>query len=303
MNVLRNNKVGIIDIGSNTIRLCLYKNTKNILENYYTKKDFFGLQKYIYNNVDPAKAMSKMIDVVLDMNDDCKKFNVKPFIIGTSAIREISKIFDVKNYFFKHTNMELDILSTEKEGLYSFLGAVNNLKPNTKNILFDLGGGSLEVGEYHEKKLSNISSFPLGALILSMRYFNNTKNLSAGINKCTMYINSYLDQLKLSKENNDFIGIGGTIRNLGKIKSFNDKSRNDKFRINNMEIHINEIEEIIEKLMFNDNSMKDIRGLNPNRYKTILPGSIVILELLKKTGQNTIHISVEGIREGYLMSH
>ena len=55
--------------------------------------------------------------------------------------------------------------------------------------------------------------------------------------------------------------------------------------------------------MISDNSMKNIKALNPNRYKTILPGSIVILELLKKTGLNTIHISVKGIREGYLMSH
>ena len=70
-----------------------------------------------------------------------------------------------------------------------------------------------------------------------------------------------------------------------------------------MKIHITEIEEIIEKLMISDNSMKDIKALNPNRYKTILPGSIVILELLKKTGLNTINISVNGIREGYLMSH
>jgi len=281
----------------------LYKNSKNILENYYTKKKFFGLQEYIYNNVDPAKAMSKMIDVVLDMNDDCKNFNVKPFIIGTSAIREISKIFDIKNYFFEHTNMELDILSTEKEGLYSFLGAINNLKPNNKKLLFDLGGGSLEVGEYHEQKLSNFFSFPLGGLILSMRYFNDTKKLSESINRCSIYINSYFDQLKISGKKNDFIGIGGTIRNLGKIKLFNDKSNNDKFRINNLKIHINEIEEIIEKLMTPDNSIRDIKGLNPNRYKTILPGSIVILELLKKTGQDTIHISIEGIREGYLMSH
>lgn len=300
---MSDNQVGIIDIGSNTIRLCLYKNTKDILETYYTKKDFFGLQKYIYNNVDPAKAMSKMIHVVLDMNDDCKKFDVKPFIIGTSAIREISKIFDVEDYFFEHTNMKLDILSTEKEGIYSFLGAVNNLQPKKKILLFDLGGGSLEVGEYHKKKLSNICSFPLGALILSMRFFNGTKNLSQSINKCSIYVNSYLDQLKISKGNNGFIGIGGTIRNLGKIKLFNDNSNYDKSRINNMKIHITEIEEIIEKLMISDNSMKDIKALNPNRYKTILPGSIVILELLKKTGLNTINISVNGIREGYLMSH
>ena len=67
---MSDNQVGIIDIGSNTIRLCLYKNTKDILETYYTKKDFFGLQKYIYNNVPSNKFCNadeiyKMCDLIV----------------------------------------------------------------------------------------------------------------------------------------------------------------------------------------------------------------------------------------------
>ena len=40
-----------------------------------------------------------------------------------------------------------------------------------------------------------------------MRFFNGTTNLSQSINKCSIYVNSYLDQLKISKGNNGFIGI------------------------------------------------------------------------------------------------
>ena len=59
-SILKNSKSGIIDIGSNTIRLCLYTNKKSVLDNYYTQKDYFGLQKYIYNNVDPIKSIMKI---------------------------------------------------------------------------------------------------------------------------------------------------------------------------------------------------------------------------------------------------
>ena len=303
-SILKNSKSGIIDIGSNTIRLCLYTNKKNVLNNYYTQKDYFGLQKYIYNNVDPIKPIMKMISVVSDMKMESNKYGVDPFIIGTSAIREISKIVDVKKLFFEKTDIKLNILSPENEGLYSFTGAIDNLKPKNKGMLFDLGGGSLEVGDYNNKKISNISSIHLGALSLSMRFLNKNRVTSKSLNKCSSYINNSLEKINFSNEYDDLIGIGGTIRNLGKIKLVGNNSKNLKKDLNNLEITDDEIEDIIETLIISDQgSLEDIKGLNPNRYKTILPGALVIRELLKISKQKHIRISVKGIREGYIITH
>ena len=137
-----------------------------------------------------------------------------------------------------------------------------------------------------------------------MRFLNKNRVTSKSLNKCSSYINNSLEKINYSNEYDDLIGIGGTIRNLGKIKLVGNNSKNLKKDLNNLEITDDEIDDIIETLIISDQgSLEDIKGLNPNRYKTILPGALVIRELIKISKQKHIRISAKGIREGYIITH
>ena len=44
-----------------------------------------------------------------------------------------------------------------------------------------------------------------------------------------------------------------------------------------------------------------MKGLNPNRSDTILPGLLVVSEIMTKSKAKKLQISSNGLREGYML--
>src|SRR5262249_8341365 len=62
--------------------------------------------------------------------------------------------------------IEVEIIDGEQEGRYGFAGAVRGM-PVASGLLFDLGGGSLQISHFSHRELDRVLTLPLGALRLS----------------------------------------------------------------------------------------------------------------------------------------
>ena len=65
----------------------------------------------------------------------------------------------------KRYGFEIRILSGEEEARYGFLGAVGGL-PVEHGLLFDMGGGSMQITRFRQRRIQNAVSLPLGSLLV-----------------------------------------------------------------------------------------------------------------------------------------
>ena len=77
---------GVIDIGSNTIRLSVYKNVDNIVEPMMNKKRVAGLASYVDdNNIMTQKGIEKAVSVLNEYNKVIEAVGVKKVFVFATA--------------------------------------------------------------------------------------------------------------------------------------------------------------------------------------------------------------------------
>src|SRR5579859_1955002 len=138
--------------------------------------------------------------------------------VATAAVREAENGED----FIERTRQELgipvDIADGEEEARYGFHGAVHAL-PVQDGIVLDVGGGSLQLIHFRDRRLERSVSLPLGALRLNDRFLKSDPPTRGEMRALKEQVNASLEKAGIQRLQSDerMIGTGGTIRNLAKV--------------------------------------------------------------------------------------
>ncbi len=282
----------VIDTGYNSTRLCLYQvfpnetfriigSTKSFLRLGEGLKEGYPISE---EKVKEAEALFRGFRRVIE-----KKKVEEVKLLGTSAFRYASNGQEVAKRLSEAVGVEMRVLSGEEEGRLSFLGTVNSL-PIDSGVVFDLGGGSLEVVYFSSREVKEVYHFRLGALRLS-REIKDEKELRKKVR-------SELSVLK--KVDGPLIGAGGNVRALGKmdlkLSAFPLKSTHG------YELHAKEVSKY-SNVLFNldPEERANLPGISRERAYTVATASVVVDELLKAVGAEKVVISAFGLREGALL--
>jgi exopolyphosphatase/guanosine-5'-triphosphate,3'-diphosphate pyrophosphatase len=115
---------GIVDLGSNTIRLSIYKYENGRTELMLSKKSVAGLLGYVTNGVLNAKGIAKACSVLNNFKDILTHFHIEnAFIFATASLRNISNAEEVLKAIKAFTGYDVDVLSGEDEAKLDFYGA------------------------------------------------------------------------------------------------------------------------------------------------------------------------------------
>ena len=87
-------------------------------------------------------------------------------------MRNIENHADVIQIIKDKVNIEIDVLSGEEEGELSFCGSISTIKKDN-GILIDLGGGSVEIVLFKNKKIKEKYSIPVGSLKMYNEYVSD----------------------------------------------------------------------------------------------------------------------------------
>ena len=166
MKILK--RIGIIDIGSNSIRLVVFDGPKRSPLYLYNEKVFFrlGLQSFGKKAFDNAtlKAVSRIINRYVAI---CRNMEISKIIMfGTSALREANNSNVLVEVIRKKTNIGVDVISGEKEAFYAAQGILLGF-PNAEGIICDLGGNSVEFANICKKVITECNSTLLGPLAIT----------------------------------------------------------------------------------------------------------------------------------------
>lgn len=296
-------RVGIIDVGSNSMRLVIFEISKN--------RAFFPIEdiKETVRLGDGVNITGKMKESKIELgvktmmlfNEICKRNQVDEIVaFGTAALRiaENGKVMVEK--VREEVGIEIEVFSGEQEALTSFNGAINGLDIQD-GVVIDLGGSSLEVVVFRNRMPVDKISLPFGAVTLGEIGDLKDDLSRSDEEKIRKYIGEKLDEVEWLKELKGLplIGVGGTVRNIASIHT---KMIDYPLDIlHNYRMNLKDVRKVVH--LVKDKKYKEkleVEGLSKSRADLFVGAAIAVEELLNHCKMEGLIISGYGIREGVL---
>ncbi len=289
----------IIDLGSNTIRLCVYEHQGDEVKSIFEKKEMAGLVNYVENEKLSNKGIDKACDILnrfLELLNNLSVAEENIHIFATASLRNIVNTKEVTDTIHNRTMHQVEVLSGEEEATLDFIGTTKCLDVE-EGVIVDIGGGSTEIVLFEDNTIRYATSIPIGSLNM---YVRNVKKIIPKKEEREMIrktVTDHLSSLEIKKEAYPTIcGVGGTFRGISKLN-------NSIYNLPgcHIEIEASHIKAILASIK---NSHKDtlapiLRNI-PDRIHTIVPGMIIADTITDFFSSGNIIVSKYGLREGYL---
>ncbi len=155
--------VGVIDIGSNSIRLVVYDGLRRAPFPIFNEKVLCGLGRELdqTGRLAPAAIEPALenLDRFVRLADAMGVRRLDP--IATAAVREATDGAAFVEAILRRCGLEVRVISGEEEARLSALG-VGSAFPGATGLVGDLGGGSLELVVFDEGDQGAHATLPIG---------------------------------------------------------------------------------------------------------------------------------------------
>ncbi|MGL4495846.1 MAG: exopolyphosphatase, partial [Beijerinckiaceae bacterium] len=202
----RGEPLGIIDIGSNSVRLVVYEHLSRNPAQIFNEKEMAGLGRQVATTGRLADdAVEKALHALQRFRILCDAMKVKDVrVIATAAARYATNGAAFIARAEEAAGRHIELISGDREAVLSGLGVVSGFfAPD--GIVGDLGGGSLELISVDASRVGVGVSVALGGLALMDR--------SAGsLKQAERIVRDELDSLPQMQQLRDrnFYAVGGT---------------------------------------------------------------------------------------------
>lgn len=289
---------GIVDLGSNTIRLSIYHWEGQDFRLLLNKKTMAGLAGYVQGGVLSDSGILVACRTLSSYRALLDNFQVsKMHVFATASLRNISNTGEAVETIRDVTGIPVEVLSGDEEAALSFKGAVLPGGVST-GLLADIGGGSFELVSYEDMSITSACSLPVGSLSLYTRFVNGLFPTPEERKAMRAYVEEQLDRARTAGvRRSRLCGVGGTIRALNKLSV-------DVFHKppESRSMTAEELRELY-KLLKKDgrDTLRQILHAAPDRVHTLVPGLVILNTIIEAYGVEQVTASSSGVREGYLM--
>ena len=300
-------RIAVIDLGSNSARLVI----ANILPNGHfvvfdelkesvrlgqdMERDGFLKPSRVAQAVKTLKMFRKL----------CDSYDVdKVYAIATNAVRRAKNQKSFLEEINSVCGFKFKVLTEEEEALHIYHGVINSLDV-PKAVIVDISGSSTQIIQYNRRNVLNRENLPFGTITLSDLF--NDPNLSPQQQSKMIetYVYDQFSQIAWLKELDpdvQFVGVGGSFRNLAKICKRMKRYPLDM--VHNYNISVSDFNSIYDtvKVLDADKRTK-IKGLSVERADIFSSALACIKGFFDYTGFTNLVVSGSGIREGIMFNH
>ena len=289
----------VIDIGSNSIRLSVYKNVGEGVINLFNDKIMAGLGGYVKKKKLSEKGIQRLIDSLIHHKNLIQNFeDIKSTsVFATASLRDLENYGEIKERVRIMTGFEIVLLSEKEEAMYSFIGATQSYDA-ASGALTDIGGGSTEMVYYKDRQITFSDSAKVGSLNLYHKFVERLIPTKEERKNMEKYIKEQLKKLELPEEPQEILCVvGGTGR--ASLRLYNEIYEKDpQNRVMDSKKFKNLIRRF-EKMEVRE-TMNEILSIKADRVHTLVPGMILLNQVRKATGSDWYVVSLTGVREGYV---
>src|SRR5258705_3509519 len=195
----RGDAVAVVDIGSNSGRVAVFE------------RDAAGHRRLLagcraplglVHDVDTLRQLGE--EALAGAFDALREFQaiaasagaVRTIAVGTAAIRDAANRRLFLDRVEREVGFRIRIVSGAQEARYGFNGAVGGIAASD-GLVFDLGGGSLQVSSFVNRRMRDGISLPFGALRLSETFLESDPPTAKQLRRLREHVRSGLTDARI----------------------------------------------------------------------------------------------------------
>lgn len=297
---------GVIDLGSNTIRLCVYE-VKDDSRRSYTRKDFrtllnnkvmAGLSAHVADGVFTEAGVAHALDVLAGHAKRLKYFDCKRTdVFATAVLRNCTNSAEAVRAIEKGSGFPISLLSAEDEAHLGFVGATCD-RPIERGTLIDIGGGSTELTRIAAGADHDNASIGQGSLSSFASCVRGILPTQAEVEAIEEALEERLARMDAGRYRCETLyGIGGSVRAAAKMyaEAYGGGVRPESMAPEDFDAIVGAC--LADPDGFAHTALKAA----PDRIHTLVPGCLIIRRLLADFEAGSLVVCKKGVREGYLI--
>lgn len=286
---------GIVDVGSNTMRLSIYQYGDKDFQLLLSKKVTAGLAGYVRDGELSGEGIQAAAAALAGFRRAADNLRLDAFhVFATASLRNISNPDEALAPMEAAAGARVRIITGAEEGELSFLGACHGVPASdTPGLLADIGGGSTELVVHHKGEVLSSVSLPIGSLSLYTRHVSGLFPTSAQAKAIREQVKEQLDRVPAQRCAH-LRGVGGTLRAAAKLCG----------SAPGAPIPAQDLRRLCREIKKGDaDALQRILHAAPERVHTLTPGLIILSAVLKRYEVEQVDVSGQGVREGYLLRY
>ena len=139
-------KIAIIDLGSNSARMTIWKISGSKIEVVINKRLYVRLSEGLSkDNLIKEEPFKRTLSALFEFSDIIKHEKCEIVkAVATETIRRAENSDEILKIIYAETGIKVEILTGDDEARYDYLAA-KDLTGNHTAFLMDVGGGSIEI--------------------------------------------------------------------------------------------------------------------------------------------------------------
>ncbi|MBZ4664794.1 MAG: Ppx/GppA phosphatase [Mahella sp.] len=292
--------MGIIDLGSNTVRLVIMKIAEDgaymLLDE---QKETVRLDASVeVSGLLEGQAVEHAVNTIRLFKKLCDVNGVTRIIgLATAAVRKARNKQRFIEMVQQQTGVLFSVISGMQEAEYDYIGVINSTSIED-GLIVDIGGGSTELVRFEHRRLVHATSLPFGAITLTDSFLGRNKPKPDDVDRLNEFVQSKLrEHAWTAFPGAALIGVGGTIRNVAKIHQA--KSNYKLSLLHGYAMPAADVKSLWDDLRNTTISQrKKMRGLSDDRADIFLGGMAALVNVLEFSNIDNVVISGNGVREG-----
>jgi len=302
-------RLGVLDIGSNTVHLLVadaHPGGRPLATT--SDKSVLRLMRYL----EPDGSISRegteaIVAAVRQAKAAAEREGVRELLAtATSAMREAANGGDIIARVEDVLGQPLQVLGGVDEARLTFLAIRRWYGWSAGQILmFDIGGGSLEIASGSEELPAVAESVPLGAGRMTVEHLPRDPAGDAAIDALRLHARSVLrpvaDAFQDAPKPDFVVGSSKTIRSLAKLAGYAQDgwAGGERWRLPRQAL--NAWISVLGRIPAD--ARQELPGITADRTFQITAGAVVLHEAMKAMGVDELEVSPWALREGVMLRY
>ena len=287
-------RAGVIDIGSNSIRLVIFDGLGRAPLPVINHKAVIGLgvdvERHGWFGEEAFRRGIEAVDILVRLADSVPCADLA--LYATAAVRQAANGSHFCRAVEARTGRAVTVLTGTGEARLSAAGVISAL-PGLSAVIGDLGGGSLELIAVEDGTVMEQATRDIGPLRLKERWGEDPAHASAAIREAVCTV-TWLEAWK----HRDFHAVGGSWRAIARLHMTQHHYPLTIVHGYTMApAEARTFTGMLEKL--SDETTSRIRGISRRRAAILPWGAMVLDHLMDVLEPRNVVFSAQGLREGH----
>lgn len=296
-NGARIGRVGVIDIGSNTVRLVVYDTPTRLPFPIFNEKGQCELGRGLGAsgrlNPDGVELAYKSLARFQRLSEAMGVERLE--VVATAAVRDAEDGPDFVQEIGKRFGMTVQVITGEEEARLAALGVLSGV-PGADGVLGDLGGGSLDLVELDRGSFGRFATLPLGHLRLADEVCGKGRGVPELIDEHFSKV-PWLEEMR----GRTLYAVGGSWRAIARV--FIDQTGHPLHVIDNYTLSFEEASRLLRLISgLSKESLEKIPGVPKRRLATLPCAATAMGAVLEAAQPKEVTFSAFGMREGKLLT-